>query len=82
MVTRNPNKSNKVALGKDEKVTSLFLTRPEAAAYLKMTPESLSNLHSQGKGPTYHKKMGRVYYLEQDLIEWILSGKIEPGKRE
>jgi len=82
MIARSPDKDNKVILKRDAKITSLFLTRAEAAAYLKLTPESLSNLHSQGKGPTYYRKVGRVYYLEQDLIEWILSGKIEPGKRE
>jgi len=80
MIKRSPDKDNKVTLKRDEKIPSPFLTRPEAAAYLKMKPESLSNLHSMGKGPTYYRKMGRVYYLEQDLIDWILSGKIEPGK--
>ena len=69
MVTRNPDKDNKVTLKRDEKIPSPFLTRPEAAAYLKMKPESLSNLHGMGKGPTYYKKMG------------ILSGKIGPGKK-
>ena len=62
---------------KQPTTTPSFLTRKEAAQFLKLTPGSLSNLHGQRKGPTFYKKGKLVYYLESDLIRWILDGRQE-----
>lgn len=51
--------------------------RKSAAKFLRLTPGSLANLHGEGKGPVYYKRGKMIYYLESDLVDWILAGKIE-----
>lgn len=79
---QNPNKKNRANLGKDPEITSEFMSRKEAAAFLRMTPGTLSNLHCHEKGPVYYRKGNLSYYLKSDLVEWIMAGKVEPKNRQ
>lgn len=58
---------------------SPWLSRAEAAAYLRITPGALNNLHVQKRGPVYYKKAGKIYYLTMDLDDWIRAGKVPAG---
>ena len=59
-----------------------LMTRQEAAAYLRIAPESLSNLHYHKAGPAYYKRGKYVYYFEEDLLEWALSDRREGENKE
>lgn len=47
------------------------LTTKEAAKYLNCSPGTLENWRIQGIGPTFYKPMGRVYYRQEDLDNFI-----------
>lgn len=51
--------------------------RKSAARFLRLTPGSLANLHGEGRGPVYYRRGKMVYYLESDLLAWILAGKVD-----
>jgi hypothetical protein len=55
--------------------------RKSAAKFLRLTPGSLANLHGEGRGPVYYKRGKMLYYLESDLIAWIMAGKIDPRSK-
>lgn len=61
--------------------TPRFLSRKEAAQYLRLTPGTLANLHLQGKGPVYYRRGNTTYYLMDDLVEWIMAGKVNAGDK-
>jgi len=82
MAGQNPNKKNRTNLGKDAEITSEFMSREEAAAFLRITPGTLSNLHCQEKGPVYYRKGHISYYRKSDLVEWAMAGKVEPKKQQ
>lgn len=44
----------------------------EAGIYLKCHPNHLSNMRSMGRGPRYVKKGHHVFYLKEDLDEYLL----------
>jgi predicted DNA-binding transcriptional regulator AlpA len=53
-------------------VQSNYLSREQAAAFLHVTPKTLANWASQGKGPKFRKPGGRlVLYAIDDLEAWI-----------
>ncbi len=54
-----------------------MLTTTQAAEFLKQKPATLENWRSQGRGPKYYKPSGTVFYLKEDLIEWVKSGAVE-----
>lgn len=60
---------------------SPWLNRAEAAAYLRISPGSLNNLHVHGRGPVYYKRSGMVYYSRTDLDDWIRAGKVPAGEK-
>ena len=66
---------------KEPSVSTPLMTCKEAAAFLRMTTGALSNFRLRGTGPAYYRKRGMVYYLEDDLKDWVLSGRIEGGKK-
>lgn len=61
--------------------TPRFLSRKEAAAYLRLTPGTLANLHLTGRGPNYYRRGNTTYYLLDDLVAWIMAGKIDAGDK-
>jgi len=42
----------------------------EAGIYLKMHPNTLSNMRSMSKGPRYVKNGHEVYYIKEDLDKY------------
>ncbi len=62
-----------------------WLTSQEAAHVLGLTPKTLANIRSIGKGPCYHKIGGRVWYRGQDILtfqkrrRYIASGVRHEG---
>ena len=52
------------------KSTKQFFTTQEAAAYLKMHKNTLSNMRSISKGPDYTKNGGHIFYSKENLDQW------------
>lgn len=50
-----------------------LLTPREAAARLRVAPDTLAKWRCQGRGPIYTKVGGRVLYDEADLIAYITA---------
>jgi hypothetical protein len=48
----------------------VFLTAAEAAAFLRISPITLSRWRIEGCGPAYRKFGRRVVYALADLIAW------------
>lgn len=56
-----------------------ILDEYEAARYLGLSVRTLQGWRSKrarGKGPVYSKRGRRVFYLKEDLVEWIRSGRV------
>lgn len=51
-----------------------FLTTPEAARLLGLSPRTLEKHRVYGTGPVYRKLGGRVVYAVSDLQAWADSG--------
>jgi len=47
-----------------------WLTTAEAARVLGLTPKTLSNMRTIGKGPCFHKIGGKVWYLGKDVLTY------------
>ena len=54
-----------------------MLNTIEAAEFLRQKPATLENWRSNNKGPKYYKPSGTVFYLEEDLVDWIKSSSTE-----
>lgn len=52
---------------------SPFLTNEEAADYLRLAPQTLTNMRSNEEGPEYSKHGGRVTYTIKDLLAYSRS---------
>jgi Helix-turn-helix domain len=50
-----------------------FLTTPEAATFLRLTPSTLNNYRVSGGGPQFRKLNRRVLYSRKDLLAWADS---------
>jgi hypothetical protein len=58
----------------DGMTTERFLTRPEAAALMRLDPRTLGNLAAAGDGPPYLKTArlrGKALYRESDVIAYL-----------
>lgn len=63
-------------------MTGTWMTRKEAAAYLRRTPQSLSQMAYRGLGPKYYRPPGeKSLYRQEDLDEWVTRCVVEPGAR-
>ena len=50
------------------------LTRADAAKYVGVTAQTLSNMSSQGRGPRVVRVGGRCFYFKADLDTFINAG--------
>lgn len=49
-----------------------WLSRPEAAHYLSMSPKTLANWAANGKGPSFRKVGGKhILYSRQELDAFV-----------
>jgi len=56
-----------------------FLTRTEAADFLRLSPQSLTKYALRQTGPAFSRtgpKRGRVIYRLRDLISWAEARKV------
>jgi len=51
--------------------TGGLLNRREAAAYLKVSPHTLANWKSQGRGPRALKVHSLIRYRQAELDAWL-----------
>jgi excisionase family DNA binding protein len=61
-------------------VTSELLTRPEAAEYVHIKPQTLAVWACAGRGPTYVKVGRSVRYRVADLDAFLERGTVTPGE--
>jgi excisionase family DNA binding protein len=52
-----------------------FLTTVEAAAWLRLTKNTLEKMRVQGRGPEYRKHGRYVRYHIEDLVDWSKANK-------
>jgi len=54
-----------------------ILTSEEAAEYIKVAPITLEQwrMRKDPAAPPYYKPMGKIYYLKEDLDNWIKSAE-------
>jgi len=50
-----------------------FLTVKEAAELLKVSEGCVYRHYREGTIPG-HKRLGRVYFIREELVEWVRSG--------
>ena len=55
----------------------------DAADYLRLTQDALEGWRRRGHGPPYakDKRTKRVWYLKEDLDEWLRSLRVNPGEK-
>lgn len=54
-----------------------FLTTKEAAEFLKYSEQRLAEWRAKGIGPKFYKPVDKVFYLKEDLIDWVKSSAVE-----
>lgn len=54
------------------------MTTAEAASFIGFSEGTLENWRTKDKGPAYYNPEGKVFYLEGDLVKWLLESKKEP----
>lgn len=54
----------------DTAIKPRYVTTPDAALHLGLSPRTLEKHRCCGTGPTYRKLGGRVVYAIDDLEEW------------
>lgn len=52
--------------------------RAAAARIRGIAPATLRAWRSEGRGPAYHRRGGRIYYTARDLDAWLAAQRIEP----
>jgi predicted DNA-binding transcriptional regulator AlpA len=60
---------------------SQLLTTAEAATYLRMAAHTLTRWRSQGKGPSFVRVGGSVFYRVTELEAYIERSVTAPEKR-
>ena len=56
-------------------IDSPFKTVTEAAAFLRLSPQTLNNMRSKKQGPSYHKHGLRILYDIEELRAWSMTFK-------
>ena len=57
---------------------SRWMTRREAAAYLRISVSSLAHMACEGMGPRFFKAGGKVRYSKEDLDCWAMGEEFTP----
>lgn len=57
--------------------TTPWLTRSEAAEYLRVKPQTLASLACRCLGPRYYKAGKLTRYLRDDLDDWARATEVE-----
>lgn len=72
----------RIAMAASKPVSGIreVLDEKQAAAYLDQKPGTLRQWRSISKGPAYHKKGRRVFYMKCDLDAWMASGRTFTGE--
>ena len=50
-----------------------MVSRSQAAEFLGVTPQALSQMDARGEGPTYARIGRSIRYRREDLLDWIES---------
>ena len=56
--------------GREMSETTHYMTTPQAAAYLGLSPRTLESYRCRGGGPPFHVFGGVVRYLLSDVVKW------------
>jgi predicted DNA-binding transcriptional regulator AlpA len=65
-----------------EDVEKRFLTRDEAARFLGLRPQTLSNMIWQGSGPPFVRLSSRcLRYDKDELLAWMKEREVRPGEQ-
>lgn len=56
-------------------MTETFLDSKEAAHILKLSPQTLNNWRTQGRGPAFRKAGRKVIYARSDIDAWMDANK-------
>ena len=56
--------------GREMNETARYMTTPQAAAYLGLSPRTLESYRCRGGGPPYYALGSVVRYLLSDLVRW------------
>lgn len=59
----------------DDEPEKPFLNTVEAAAWLRLTKNTLEKMRVNGRGPVYRKHGRYVRYHIEDLVEWSQASK-------
>ena len=51
----------------------------EAAAYLRLKPNTLAQYRCKGTGPNFAKLGGRIVYAQEEIDRWILTCTVRPA---
>lgn len=51
--------------------TNIFLSKDEAAAFLHISPRTLSRWHAEGSGPPRIKRGRIILYSQDSLAKWL-----------
>ncbi len=54
---------------------NIFLTTGQACEYLRISKSSLYKMTSKKKNPFTKPNGGKMYFLKEDLDNWMLSNK-------
>ena len=56
-------------------IDSPYKTVAEAAAFLRLSPQTLNNMRSKKEDPSYHKHGRRILYDIEELRAWSMNFK-------
>lgn len=57
------------------RIDSPYKTVAEAAEFLRLSPQTLNNMRSNGRGPSYHRHGRRILYDVDELRSWSMIYK-------
>lgn len=60
---------------------TVLLDTEEAAAYLRMAKQTLAKWRSQGRGPSFVRIGGAVFYRHAELDKYIEAGLTSPERK-
>ena len=58
---------------KQRYVGEIYLTANQTAAYIKLSPGTLANWRSQGKGPPFIRVAGQIRYRRNAVDDWMIA---------